>query len=67
MEELKEIWAGLLLIVCLMWVEAHLIMIAMWDVVRIIEANPWILYTEIALTGGMIIFAIERLVKDVKK
>ena len=66
-EKLKELWAGILLIVALLWILAHLILIRLWKEVIIREPNPIILLIEIIFTALLVCFAIERLIKDVKK
>jgi len=67
MEKLKEIWAGLLLIVALLWILVHLILIRLWRQVLIYEPNPVILFIEIAVTILLVVFAIERLIGDMRK
>ena len=66
-EKLKELWAGILLIVALLWILAHLILIKLWKEVIIREPNPVILLVEIIFTALLVCLAIERLIKDVKK
>lgn len=67
MEKLKEIWAGLLLIVSLLWVLTHLILIKLRGSVVIKEDNKWVLKLEIVLTSLLVLFGIERLVKTLSK
>lgn len=49
------------------WITAHLIMIAMWGRVTIIEIQPWILYPEIALLSAITLWYIVRLIKGLKE
>ena len=65
-EKIKELYAGLFLIATTGWLLLHLILIELWDVVRIAEPNKWILWTEIGLASLIMILAIERLIKDIK-
>ena len=66
-EKLKELWAGLLLVFALAWVEFHLILILTQDVVRIYEDNIIILWIEVIGTGLLIVLAIERFINDVRR
>ncbi len=65
-EKFKELWAGLLLICALAWVEFHLILILTQGAVRIYENNQIILWIEVVGTALLICFAIERFIKDIR-
>ena len=66
-EKLKEVWAGLLLILALSWVMFHLVLIKIQGIVRIYEGNDVVLWVELILTSLLIILAIERFFKDIKR
>ena len=65
-DKIKECYGDAFLIVAGGWILAHLIMIELWGVIRIQEANSWILWVEIGLVSGIIILGIERLIKDLR-
>ena len=66
-DKLKELWAGILLLVSLLWIEAHLILIKIYGVVEITEGNSWILHIEIIVVSLLLILAIERFIGDIRK
>jgi len=67
-EKIKEIYAGLFLLIAVGWVLAHLILIKLrGGTVTIKEDNKWILRAEIVLTSLIMFLGIERLIKDFKK
>jgi len=66
-EKIKEIYAGAFLIVTAGWLLGHLIAIQVCGVVAIAEPNKWILWTEIGLASLILILAVERFIKDLRK
>jgi len=66
-DKIKEIYASAFLIVTTAWLLAHLILIQIHGVVAITEGNKWILWTEIVMASLILILAIERFIKDLKR
>jgi len=66
-ELIKELLGDVYAISAMGWVLAHLILIKIQGTVQIYEPNEWILWIEIAYTGGALILLIERFIKDIKR
>jgi len=66
-ERIKEVYAGAFLIFTTAWLLLHLILIELYGIVRIAEANQWTLWTEIGIATLILALAIERFVRDIKR